>query len=106
MQLRRSTRGTASPLADAMLPSYTRIADCHPPSRIPMADFKPPADLKPFEILFDESEKNPALPPGLVDFAGNIGFPAPPEQRPWVYSNFVQSLDGMVTFGGNRPEGR
>jgi riboflavin biosynthesis pyrimidine reductase len=71
-----------------------------------MFDFKTPSDLIPFQVLFDDSESNPALPPGLVDFVGNIGFPAPPEHRPWVYSNFVQSLDGMVTFGGKRPEGR
>ncbi len=46
------------------------------------------------------------LPSELVQFAGNIGFPAPPADRPWVYSNFVQSLDGMVTFGGDHPEGK
>ncbi len=78
----------------------------------PMPDFQLPADLSPFEVFFDASEANPALPRPLVEFAGNLGFPSPPDQRPqrpqrpWVYSNFVQSLDGMVTFGGEHPEGR
>jgi len=71
-----------------------------------MPEFQVPTELVPFEVLFESSEPNPALPPGLVRFAGNIGFPEPAPERPWVYSNFVQSLDGMVTFGGRRPEGR
>src|SRR3989304_1815122 len=71
-----------------------------------MLDFQAPPDLERFEILFDRSEPNPALPPALVEFAGNIGFPPPLPDRPWVYSNFVQTLDGMVTFGGRHPEGR
>jgi riboflavin biosynthesis pyrimidine reductase len=64
--------------------------------------FQPPKDLAPFEVLFDHSEANPALPPALVAFAGNMGFPPPPPQRPWVFANFVQSLDGLVSFGGTR----
>jgi riboflavin biosynthesis pyrimidine reductase len=71
-----------------------------------MPEFQAPPGLAPFEVFFDASEPNPALPSGLVQFAGNIGFPAPPADRPWVYSNFVQSLDGMVTFGGEHPEGK
>ena len=68
-------------------------------------EFQAPPDLDPFEVLFDTSEPNPALPAGLVRFAGNLGFPAPPTERPWVYANFAQSLDGMVTFGGKRSGG-
>jgi riboflavin biosynthesis pyrimidine reductase len=68
--------------------------------------FSPPDDLSPFEVLFDRSESDTDLPPELVRFSGSMGFPSPPEDRPWVYSNFVQSLDGMVTFGGKHPEGR
>ena len=68
-------------------------------------DFHAPSDLEPFEVLFDRSEPNPALPPALVQFAGNLGFPKPPVDRPWVYANFVQSLDGLVSFGGTRPGG-
>ena len=69
-------------------------------------EFQAPPDLDPFEVLFDTSEPNPALPPGLLRFAGNLGFPPPPPERPWVYANFVQSLDGMVTFGGKRSGGQ
>ena len=64
------------------------------------------SDLEPFEVLFDKSEPDSALTSDVLRFAGNLGFPEPPAERPWVYSNFVQSLDGMVTFGGKRPEGR
>ncbi|MBI2815491.1 MAG: dihydrofolate reductase family protein [Acidobacteria bacterium] len=71
-----------------------------------MSDLQAPADLTPFEVLFDSSEPNPALPDTIVKFAGNLGFPPPPPDRPWIYSNFAQSLDGMVTFGGKHPEGR
>lgn len=71
-----------------------------------MPEFQAPPDLTPFEVWFDWSEPNPSLPDALVQFAGNIGFPAPPPERPWIYSNFVQSLDGMITFGGQHPEGK
>ena len=68
----------------------------------------PPSDLTPFEVLFDKSELNRALPPGLLRFVGNLGFPEPPgiePGRPWVFANFVQSLDGLVSFGGRRHSG-
>ena len=65
----------------------------------------PPPDLQPFEVLFDKSELNLALPPGLLRFVGNLGFPEAPTERPWVYSKFVQSLDGLVSFGGRRHSG-
>ena len=68
-------------------------------------EFQPPFDLRPFEVLFDKSELNRALPPELVRFVGNLGFPSAPAERPWVYTNLVQSLDGLVSFGGKRPGG-
>jgi riboflavin biosynthesis pyrimidine reductase len=68
-------------------------------------DFKPPSELQPFQVLFDQSEPNPALAPELLAFVGNLGFPAAPTDRPWVFANFVQSLDGLVSFGGTRPGG-
>lgn len=64
-----------------------------------------PADLSPFDVLFDHSELNPAMPMELREFAGNIGFPQPFAERPWIFANFVQSMDGMVTFGGQHPGG-
>ena len=65
----------------------------------------PPSGLHPFEVLFDRSELNRALPEGLLRFVGNLGFPEPAAERPWVYANFVQSLDGLVSFGGRRHSG-
>ena len=60
--------------------------------------------MRNFEILFDHSE-----PPGAADLAhasyGRLGFPPPPDKRPWIYSNFVQSLDGIVSFKGLHPLG-
>lgn len=70
-----------------------------------MRDFKPPANVASFEVLFDHSEPNPALPPELVEFVGNLGFPQAPAEHPWVFANFVQSIDGLVSFGGTRPGG-
>jgi riboflavin biosynthesis pyrimidine reductase len=55
--------------------------------------------MRDFEVLFDDSE------PGELDDAvlrpyGQLGFPTPPPNRPWTYSNFVQSLDGMTSLLG------
>ena len=47
----------------------------------PTPDFTAPPDLTPFEVLFDTSEPNPALPKEVVRFAGNLGFPALPSDR-------------------------
>jgi riboflavin biosynthesis pyrimidine reductase len=70
-----------------------------------MMEILPPPDLSPFDVLFDKSELNRALPPELLRFVGNLGFPPPPAERPWVFANFVQSLDGLVSFGGRRHSG-
>lgn len=64
-----------------------------------------PSDLSCFEVLFDRSELNPHLSAELREFAGNIGFPPAPAVRPWITSNFVQTMDGLVTFGGQQPGG-
>ena len=57
-----------------------------------------------FETLFDYGE------PSSVDhlpFAryGKLGFPEPAGDRPWVYTNFVQSLDGITSFLGRHFSG-
>jgi len=67
--------------------------------------FSAPQDLGRFEVSFDHSEINAHFPAELREFVGNIGFPMVPSSRPWVYANFVQSIDGLVTFGGNYPGG-
>jgi riboflavin biosynthesis pyrimidine reductase len=54
--------------------------------------------LTPLENLFDASE-GPALPlpPALAALYGRLSFPAPPD-RPFVYANFVSTLDGVVSL--------
>jgi riboflavin biosynthesis pyrimidine reductase len=52
-----------------------------------------------FEILFDEAEPSPVEHSAFSRY-GNLGFPLPPPDRPWIYSNFVQSLDGITSFLG------
>ena len=57
-----------------------------------------------FEILFDHAEPSPIEHPGYAPY-GNLGFPAPPAARPWIYSNFVQSLDGIISLLGEHASG-
>lgn len=59
---------------------------------------------KKFEILFDEAEPAPLEHPAYGPY-GALGFPAPPADRPWVYSNFVQTLDGIASLKGPHPSG-
>jgi riboflavin biosynthesis pyrimidine reductase len=62
-------------------------------------------NLPQVETLFDVSH-DPRLPlPGrLADLYGSISFPDAPG-RAWVYTNFVSSLDGVVTLGVPGHEG-
>ena len=60
--------------------------------------------MQHFEVLFDQGE------PAVVEDAayqayGGLGLPAAPADRPWIYSNFVQSLDGIVSFKGKHAAG-
>ena len=57
-----------------------------------------------FEVLFDRAESSPLNDEALATY-GNLGFPPAPADRPWIYSNFVQSLDGIVSLLGARPSG-
>lgn len=61
------------------------------------------ADIR-FQILFDEAE-----PAGVVDDAfaayGNFALPPAPPVRPWIYANFVQSLDGITSLLGEHASG-
>jgi riboflavin biosynthesis pyrimidine reductase len=57
--------------------------------------------LAPFEILFEaDTLPDYALPADLKHLYGRLGFPAPV-----VYSNFVSSLDGVVTLGSKPSAG-
>jgi riboflavin biosynthesis pyrimidine reductase len=57
-----------------------------------------------FETLFDYAEPSPIDDPAYAPY-GNLGFPAPPPDRPWIYTNFVQSLDGIVSLLGEHATG-
>src|SRR5271166_5860139 len=63
-----------------------------------------PSQIRRFEVLFDNAEPSPFADEAYAPY-GNFGFPAPPAGRPWIYSNFVQSLDGIVTLLGKHGSG-
>ena len=52
-----------------------------------------------FDILFDRGESPAVKHPAFARY-GQLGVPEQPEQRPWIYSNFVQSLDGITSLLG------
>ena len=60
--------------------------------------------MRNFEILFDQGEPSALDHPAYKPY-GNLGFPPAPAERPWIYSNFVQSLDGVASFKGRHPTG-
>lgn len=61
--------------------------------------------IQPFEILFDHAEASPFEDAAFAPY-GNFGFPPAPEGRPWVYTNFVQSLDGITSLLGEYASGQ
>jgi riboflavin biosynthesis pyrimidine reductase len=60
--------------------------------------------MRDFELLFDEGEPS-AIDSDVFRPYGRLGFPAPPRGRPWIYSNFVQSLDGITSLLGRHGSG-
>jgi riboflavin biosynthesis pyrimidine reductase len=60
--------------------------------------------MREFQILFDHGEHSELLDPVLARY-GRIGFPAAPAHRPWIFANFVQSLDGIVSLLGRDASG-
>lgn len=60
--------------------------------------------MRNFEILFDESEPSSFHDPAYERY-GKFALPAAPAERPWIYSNFVQSLDGIASFKGRHATG-
>ncbi len=60
--------------------------------------------MNPFEILFDNAEPGELDDPAYGSY-GRLGFPPPPEERPWIFSNFVQSLDGIASLTGKHGSG-
>jgi riboflavin biosynthesis pyrimidine reductase len=63
-----------------------------------------PGQNRRFEVLFDHAEPSPIADDAYAPY-GNFGFPPPPGDRPWIYSNFVQSLDGITTLLGEHASG-
>jgi riboflavin biosynthesis pyrimidine reductase len=57
--------------------------------------------MQAFDILFDHGETSVLEHPAFRRY-GQLGFPAAPADRPWIYSNFVQSLDGITSLLGRR----
>lgn len=57
-----------------------------------------------FQILFDHAERSDLLDPIYSPY-GKLGFPSPPSDRPWIYTNFVQTLDGIVSLLGVNASG-
>jgi len=57
-----------------------------------------------FEVLFDHAEPSPIDDPAYAP-NGNLGFPAPPIDRPWIFTNFVQTLDGITSLLGEHATG-
>ncbi len=61
--------------------------------------------IQPFEVLFDHAEPSPFDDPAFAPY-GNFGFPPAPAHRPWIYTNFVQSLDGITSLLGEYASGQ
>jgi riboflavin biosynthesis pyrimidine reductase len=57
-----------------------------------------------FQVLFDHGERSELLDPAMALY-GKLGFPAQAAGRSWVYANFVQTLDGIVSLGGDEAGG-
>ena|ERR1051326_3150549 len=56
-------------------------------------------DLSPLETLYDDGKGNAIpLPADISRLYGQLNFPSP-ANRPYVISNFVSSVDGVVTLG-------
>src|SRR5579884_1497220 len=60
--------------------------------------------MRKFNILFDDAEPSACQHSAYSPY-GNLGFPSPPADRPWIYSNFVHSLDGIASFKGRYATG-
>jgi riboflavin biosynthesis pyrimidine reductase len=63
-----------------------------------------PSPKRRFEVLFDHAEPSLISDDAYAPY-GNFGFPPSPTDRPWIYSNFVQSLDGITTLLGKHASG-
>src|SRR3954465_15856083 len=60
--------------------------------------------MRNFQVLFDDGEKSYVESEAFQCY-GELGFPNAPDGRPWIYANFVQSLDGIVSLLGRHGSG-
>ena len=70
------------------------------PDRIPTGSGPVIPLIEPFDVLFEADLPAYKLPVDLQHLYGPLGF-----STPVVYSNFVSSLDGVVTLGSKPSEG-
>jgi riboflavin biosynthesis pyrimidine reductase len=61
--------------------------------------------IRNFEVLFDDAERGALQHPAYARYGASLAFPASPPHRPWIFSNFVQSLDGIASFLGRHAAG-
>lgn len=57
--------------------------------------------MDPIRTLFDREahDARGVLPPALLEhYGGDLSFPSPSADRPYVIANFVSTLDGVVSF--------
>ena len=60
--------------------------------------------MRDFQTLFNDAEPSPIDHPAYAPY-GRLGFPAPHQDRPWTFANFVQSIDGIASFTGKHASG-
>jgi riboflavin biosynthesis pyrimidine reductase len=60
--------------------------------------------MRNFEVLFDGGEESPLQHPAYARY-GKLGFPPAPPERPWIFANFVQTLDGITSWKGEHALG-
>lgn len=63
--------------------------------------------MRDFQLLFDHDlpGEGSAPPDAALARYGKLVFPPPPPTRPWIYANFVQTLDGIVSLLGDEAGG-
>ena len=60
--------------------------------------------MRDFQVLFDHGERS-EIPDPVYAAYGELGFPAAPADRPWIFANFVQTVDGIVSLLGAQASG-
>ena len=92
-------RGCATQAWQNRLRAILDFEDCQAfTRRVPRRARK---QMTPIRTLVDrdQNKSEPALPPGLRDlYDGDLHFQTSPAERPYVFANFVSTLDGVVSY--------